>query len=268
MDLGVDVSKYQNLDETIKIQMNFEKAKAEDIRFAYIKASQALYSDPDFAQNRVNVKKASLPYGFYHFLVFDISGKAQANFYWNLIKDDKGQLPMVVDFEGRKKVVTPPNAKHILVDFLEELKRLSGNAPIIIYTGMFFWKDFSDKNPYWTQYGLWGASYSSQKYFEKNMREFTPWEEWLIWQYTDKGDGRKYGAESAQIDLNYLNGSIDSFLAELAPQATVDELQELVTALNNRLTAEVAERHELYKLMDSVATDLKAVALKLESYKN
>ena len=258
---GLDLSFYQDKNETPNIQMDFLKAKAQGIEFTYIKASQANFQDPDFQMNRRNVKVSGLPYGFYHFLVFNISGKTQAQFYFNLIKDDKGLLPYVVDFEKRKGIVTPSNAKYILKDFLEELKRLSNNAPIIIYTSAYFFKDFGDKDVYWTQFGLWIASYSDQTYMEENVKNFTPWETWLIWQYTDRLPGLTYGAESLQIDGDYLNGNINDFLAQLAPDKTVDELKALVAALEARVANEVAERQALYKLIDS------AIAL-LASYKN
>ena len=40
-----------------------------------------------------------------------------------------------------------------------------------------------------------------------------PWAktEWLLWQFTDNGDGKIYGVESKNIDLNYFNGDIAAF---------------------------------------------------------
>ena len=35
-----------------------------------------------------------------------------------------------------------------------------------------------------------------------------------LWQYTDKGDGIKYGVESLNIDLNYYNGTLEQFNLE------------------------------------------------------
>jgi hypothetical protein len=36
-----------------------------------------------------------------------------------------------------------------------------------------------------------------------------PWKDWMIWQYTDRGDGSYYGCESKQVDLNWFNGTLD-----------------------------------------------------------
>ena len=40
-----------------------------------------------------------------------------------------------------------------------------------------------------------------------------PWtaNEWLFWQFTDRGDGKLYGVESSRIDLNYFNGDLAAF---------------------------------------------------------
>ena len=38
-----------------------------------------------------------------------------------------------------------------------------------------------------------------------------PWTAWTFWQYTDKGNGLQYGAESLNIDLNYFNGDEEAF---------------------------------------------------------
>jgi hypothetical protein len=35
-----------------------------------------------------------------------------------------------------------------------------------------------------------------------------PWTKWTIWQYTAKGDGKKYGTSSRDVDLNYYAGTI------------------------------------------------------------
>lgn len=260
-DIGVDVSFYQDKNETPSISMDFLKAKLNNAKFAYIKSSQATYTDSDFNTYKVNVKASGLPFGFYHFLTWNISGKTQANYYWNLVKDTGFNLPMVVDFEKNPlQPITPPNAKYILKDFLEELKRLSNNSPIIIYSGNFFWGENCDKDEYWKQYGYWVASYTTQAYMEEKLHELTPFEDWIFWQKTDKGNGLLYGAESLNIDIDYLNGTIEDFLAQLAPDKSIDEYKALVVALEARVTQEVAERQALYKLIEN------SIAL-LNSYK-
>jgi uncharacterized protein YgiM (DUF1202 family) len=47
-------------------------------------------------------------------------------------------------------------------------------------------------------------------------------EEWLFWQFTSKGDGPFYGAESPNIDLNYFNGDAEAFAARFGLPAPQD----------------------------------------------
>jgi GH25 family lysozyme M1 (1,4-beta-N-acetylmuramidase) len=61
---------------------------------------------------------------------------------------------------------------------------------------------------YFKQYALWIANYGVSKPMIP-----APWKdgEWLLWQYTDKGDGLQYGVETLNVDMNYFNGDENAF---------------------------------------------------------
>ena len=93
----------------------------------------------------------------------------------------------------------------------------------MIYTSPGYWntngkiKGTSKFDARWLYYPLWIAHYTSadQPIVPK------PWEDWLFWQYSAKGNGPKYGAESKSIDLNWFNGDLADLFA-LAGQGEID----------------------------------------------
>ena len=207
--LGIDVSRWNDNNSTAQ-QMDFTKSVAMGAKFVFIKSSQRLWTDEDILYNWKSAKKAGLLRGAYHFLDWDISPKEQAQYAWSIIKHDPGELPPVIDFEYWNP--PPPNAYDLLWQYVVEMERLSGKKPII-YTGAFFWKKYGTQTDIWKNYPLWIASYSNQAYMETNVKDMTPWDKWTFWQYTDKGDGIAFGAESKGLDMNFFNGTLEQLRA-------------------------------------------------------
>ena len=205
MTLGIDVSRWQDNNSTAQ-QMDFTKAVAKGAKFVFIKSSQRLWTDEDILYNWKTAKAAGLLRGAYHFLDWDVSPKEQAQYAWSIIESVPGELPPVIDFEYWNP--PPPNAYDILWNYLVEMERLSGKKPII-YTGAFFWDAHGTDADVWKNYPLWLASYSTQEYMEYNLDRLTPWDKWTFWQWSDKGDGLAFGAESLGLDMNYFNGTLD-----------------------------------------------------------
>jgi hypothetical protein len=88
------------------------------------------------------------------------------------------------------------------------MEKLCGKNPII-YTGAFFWNAYGTQADVWKNYPLWIASYSDEAYMLDKMKDLTPWDNWHFWQFTSKGDGKKFGAESLDLDKNWFNGSLE-----------------------------------------------------------
>ena len=203
--LGIDVSRWQDNNSTAQ-QMDFTKSVAMGTKFVFIKSSQRLWTDEDILYNWKTAKAAGLLRGAYHFLDWDVSPKDQAQYAWSVIQNDPGELPPVIDFEYWNP--PPANAYDMLWNYVIEMERLSGKKPII-YTGAFFWESYGTQADVWKNYPLWIASYSTQEYMEYNLDRLTPWNKWHFWQYTSKGDGIAFGAESLNLDMNYFNGTLD-----------------------------------------------------------
>ena len=228
--LIIDISKWQDNNETPQ-KMNFKQAADRGVTAVFIKATQ-YQADPDFADNWRNAKEAGLLRGAYHFAYYSktINAKIQAQFLWNTIKHDPGELPPVLDFETRDGI-----GLSWIKQFLEEIKVLSGKTPIL-YTGISVWNELKEsENAFWVlEYPLW-ISYPQTKLpspvrgipdvIKTGSPTFstgkpalpTTWIKknvpWTFWQFSYVGDGLYYGAESKGLDMNVFNGGMVEFMA-------------------------------------------------------
>jgi hypothetical protein len=212
---GPDLSFYQ-ADPNKRQFVDYHKMKAwrnekgEGISFVIIKASQRQYHDPAFAVNRAAAREAGIPRAFYHFLDYRADGKAQAQFFWNLIKDDPGEGPLIVDFEDGSGFW-----EHRLEDFIVELQRLSKYAAdrIWIYTGYYYWLEMGPQTAadqsWFSQYRVWIAAYTDKPDYVKVPR---PWITSTMWQ---RGVTIVYGPDlgvlSLELDWNSFNGDREAF---------------------------------------------------------
>ena len=204
--MGIDVSRWQD-DNSTPQRMDFAKAYNAGGRFVFIKASQACWMDEDMLYNWKSAKDALLLRGAYHFLDWTRSAVEQAHFFCNLLEKDPGELPPVVDFECRTGVPSDAVDKlEVVCDIIEE--RL--NKYPIIYTSPYYWKEHGNVDPdiWWNLHDLWIANYEVSNPFVP-----APWDTWTFWQWTDKGDGKLFGAESYGLDMNWFNGSFDALIA-------------------------------------------------------
>jgi lysozyme len=199
---GMDSSKWEDIPSTPQTP-NYQTAFERGCKFNYLKATQGLWVDKSFKQDWANCRKTPMKLGAYHFLQWNIDPKKQAEFFYNTIKDDPGELPPCVDFEWWSGNI-PSNAFDILYNFLERMKQLMPGKRFVIYTAYGFWMQYGRKDPYWKQYLLWLAHYNNTP--PVGPQEIpTPWVEWFLWQWTGHGDGLYYGMESKDVDLDYAN---------------------------------------------------------------
>lgn len=211
--VGPDVSFYQD-DPGTPRGIDFEKMKAAGAQFAIIRAGQNLWEDNEFDISW-RASKGILPRGPYWFFDSRIDPKFQAKKWLSCFDDpnDLGELPFFCDFEdtyGGKFGTW----RH-WYDFMEELKVLRPGIRLGVYTGYYYWRERTIGKAipkaslnYFKQYPLWIAAYNPV-----GPEVPAPWDDWTLWQYTDNGDGTRYGVESKNIDLNYFNGDEASFEA-------------------------------------------------------
>lgn len=209
--LGPDVSFYQDDPNTVR-QIDFHAMRNHGARFVIIRGGQNNWTDPDFAFNWAGAKEAGLPRGSYWYYDSRVEPRLQAERWINQFGGDLGELPLFGDFEENYN--GPYQGWQNWRLFLERLKQLAPGKMIGIYTAFYYWRDntIGADLEYFHQYPLWIANYAVE--FPAVPQ---PWSatEWMFWQYTSSGDGHLYGAESAEIDLNYFNGDEAHFQAIL-----------------------------------------------------
>jgi lysozyme len=229
--LGIDISKWDgNWDAT--------KAKQAGATFAFIKASQATLTDPQFLINWQKAKDAGLIRGAYHYLDYTKPGMDQANYFADLLKNDPGELPPVIDYELRRTDNNPSAALGFLRDCLDQLTKRSElfrDASIkrpMIYTGPAFWVEYGDqtKRDYWIQFPLWNAHWITSNTPTVPL----PWTMWQFWQFTAKGPGEAFGSESISMDMNRFNGTLNELMEFTGIRIPVVNLNEKYETLDEK----------------------------------
>jgi lysozyme len=207
MIIGCDVSTWQDRNDTPN-KIDFKKMKATGASFVFCRASFGSYQDTDFADYWTAAKDAELPRGAYTFPLTSLSMADQIQKFLNIIKNDPGEIPPVLDIERYQSTV--PNAASIKTA-IKMIEDQLGVKPII-YTGFYVWRDEvkGSNDAYFARYPLWIANYGAVTPLIPK-----PWTTWTFWQYTDKGDGPKYGTESLNVDMDYFAGELLDFNAFL-----------------------------------------------------
>jgi lysozyme len=200
--IGTDISAWQDKDETYG-KVDFDKMAAAGAKFCFMRAYFGLTRDEDFADYWL-AAKGKIARGAYFFPLTTGSIVDQVNNFVNLLKSDGGELPPVIDIERFNGTVPNASAIKVCIQVIEQKLAVKP----IIYTGRYMWQDevVGGSDPYFANYDLWIAAYG---YASPKIP--APWTDWKFWQYTDKGDGLKFGVESLNIDMDYFNGDQNQF---------------------------------------------------------
>jgi hypothetical protein len=229
---GPDLSFYQGNPEKGQF-VDFAKMKERGVWFAIFKVGQDFWLDPAFVYNWSHAKANGIPRGAYWFLDKDGEGKRQAEIFWNAIKDDQPEGPLVVDFEDGS------GGWRLLYDFIFHLQQLSGYPPerIWIYTGYYYWLEHRPDPireiaslTWFGQFPLWLAAYTDLANVD-DVKVPYPWVTALLWQRgTTVVWGPDYGVYSLELDWNTLNGDIEVYKkhwrTDVIPDQSEEEPQE------------------------------------------
>jgi GH25 family lysozyme M1 (1,4-beta-N-acetylmuramidase) len=205
--IGIDISVWQDNNSTPQM-FDFTKARAMGASFCGIKVSQASWLDPDYILNwrRCRDQLYRMPY---HFLVWDVPAKLQAETFWKAVEADPfGILPLTCDFEWWKTI--PSNAFDVIYNFTYRLEQLCSPLPQQIYSAYYFWKQYGTRADYWKKFALWLCD------IEGDVEVPLPWERWDFHQYTFKLPGPAWGAESLDLDGDRYNGTLAQMIARFA----------------------------------------------------
>lgn len=196
---GIDVSHWDGA-------IDWEAAAADDIAFAWIKATQGTgFRDPEFATYYADAADAGVYRGAYHFAEPDSSdGASQADFFvengggW---VDDGITLPGALDIEWNPYGddcydLTKSEMQAWIHDFVDQYAARTGRLPVI-YCGATWWAECVGSTDL-SDVPLWVASWDRDAPILPNG-----WSEHTIWQY---GAGEVAGID-VEADVDLFNGS-------------------------------------------------------------
>ena len=194
---GVDVSHYQG-------EIDWDVLSAQDIQFAYIKATEgSSHVDDRFEENYREAKQTGLRVGAYHFFSFDSPGATQAEHFIGTVEVFDGMLPPVVDVEfyGNKEA-NPPEPEEVrpqLQAYLDAVEEAYGMRPVI-YATYESWELYIENQ--FDEYPLWIRDIWKQPGTSVD---------WTFWQYTNRGRLKGFTGKESYVDLNVFKGSCEEW---------------------------------------------------------
>ncbi len=232
--LGTDISRWQHSGNRL---IDFVKMYDAGARFIFIKGTDShplgagpakYWSSIDFPAAR----EAGLLTGIYHAALIPRGISADAAFGAGQQQADlpidhlnslgglvPGVLPIVLDIESfsRPSGTSTAVVTNFSLGFVARVKERTGKNAII-YSNLNFIKNYL-QNPVLANNPLWIANYSQTSNPASTPSSGcvrTVWsvsgcdKAWTFWQYTDRGDGQRYGIPRGAIDLNvYAYGTSD-----------------------------------------------------------
>lgn len=235
-----DVSMYQDSNLTPQ-KIDFVKMKAAGVVGVIIRAGQNTWEDPDFKDYWKAAKEAGLLRGSYWLLDSRSSPDSQARKWRSLFGDDLPELGIWADLE--EQYDGPYRFETHRRQFMEESSIVFPNLILGVYSASWWWNgENMSSDIFWAKYPLWVSGPAESP---DNVVLPKPWRDAnkkaVLWQFTYKGDGPKYGVESLNIDLNYTSPEFHNLFSieqptEGEPTMKTYILKVLVSYLNGRLT--------------------------------
>jgi GH25 family lysozyme M1 (1,4-beta-N-acetylmuramidase) len=195
---GIDV---YNGDGTI----NWASVKASGVSFAFIKATEGIgFQDANYPTNRTQAKAQGITVGAYHFARPGNSpsatarGVAEADYFINYAKPQKGEFQLVMDFEDNSNALSQADMWAWFQAFCGEVKAKTHELPII-YCGQSFWNTNMPTTATNLGCPLWVANWGvSSPHLPR------AWTTYSFWQYSSTGTTP---GVSGNCDLDTYNGS-------------------------------------------------------------
>jgi GH25 family lysozyme M1 (1,4-beta-N-acetylmuramidase) len=192
-------------------EIDFEKYKAAGASFVILKALHGKDIDPFFKQNHAGARTAGIAVSSFQWLVSPEEAPIaeQVEAYARLLQDFPHDFLPWLDYEG--EAVRPRDLGRYLEAFEPGLA-----GEIGIYSSYGKINDLLPPIPEsFSTRKLWLASYATS--FPQVPRPFTKWD---FWQFTENFPAEAFGfpADGEQhVDMNYFNGSPETFLAFCNP---------------------------------------------------
>ncbi len=205
--VGVDISEYQGI-------IDFDKLRLK-AQYAVIRAGAGnTYTDAKLTQNYMGCVERGIVPELYWFVKPDKDALKTAEAFFTQWEKFPTKLPPVHDVEisgGLAKTALDS----WLTKYLNRFNVLSGLKPenCMIYTSAYFWNTFVGITGWEKYYLLWAAHWTtaSSPLLPNAWSKIQVPKTWTYWQYSSKGKGSDYGAQSQYIDLDRYNGTLASF---------------------------------------------------------
>jgi len=184
-----DVSHWQGY-------IDFNTMKSRGIEGVFIKCTQGnWYYDPRFDTNWRTATDAGLLRAPYHYVEMNVSAENQIAWFVSHFNNRDADLPVVLDCEDDFDQ-SPEKCTNVIKRCCDLLEGYGYG--VMIYTSQGWWNPNVQRRDYWKDYPLWVANYTSAS----APAMPADWQDWMVWQYTSKGDGDYYGVSSQSVDLN------------------------------------------------------------------
>lgn len=260
---GVDISRWQHPGDKL---IDYNKMYQAGVRFVMIKASDGKDKSDIDARKWLSIdmdaaQAAGIYTGFYHYsylpnstdeatVITEAQTQAQKAI-WRLASvggyNDRS-LPYALDLENNciqysgSRCVKYTSKKLITLfatTWLSTVKAATGRTPML-YSYSQFLENAMIRNTELKSYPLWQAHYGinpadplgqpGQKVSGCYVHSWTNAScssEWVVWQYTSCGIGKKYGVPSGRVDLNVYRGDVNSFV-ELTKGVWVPQVSDMM----------------------------------------
>lgn len=169
-----------------------------------LRAGQGSWRDTKYSTFKADAKAAGMPYGNYFYYDNRYEPKRQAENWARIIDGDEGSLGSWLDLEDSNYGAF--SGYKNWWDCAAYFKQIKPDAVLGIYTRASYFNDptFSvPVNHAFRNLPLWVAQYKTNK---PDLPK--GWTDWLMWQFTDEGDGYAHGVGSKEIDMNYRKGEV------------------------------------------------------------
>jgi len=152
------------------------------------------------------------PCGAYYYFLPQFDAVMQADYFISVIRSAPLWLPPVIDVE-QDGGLTPTAVKTKVKTFIYRVKEVMAQY-CMVYTRSSFWNPMVADSELWEELDLWIARYSTtltHPWGSSTTYKPRDWSTWQFWQWSADSNGRgaEFGAQSASIDIDRFNGSIE-----------------------------------------------------------
>jgi lysozyme len=202
---GIDISHHQH-------RIDWARLPAQNIRFAYLKASEGGdWIDPSFADNRARAQASGLAVGAYHYFTLCASGAVQAANFIRAVPVTAGLvLPPAIDLEYVGNCAARPGhgkLAHELKVFIAVLLARYHAMPVLYSTQTFF-DDYLARDPAFAGYPLW----------VRNLNSETEWALGHAVLFRQFASHARLAGIDGPVDLDLFAGSKAQFAELTAPR--------------------------------------------------